>query len=97
MCCHGFPTLAPVAAGCARLDRQHPVEQQHALVGPRGQVSAAGSGQAKIRPKLLEDVLQTARERVDIGGDRERQPDRVARTRIGVLPDDEDPHLVEGL
>ena len=32
-----------------------------------------------------------------VGRHRERQPDRVARRRVGVLPDDEHPHVVERL
>src|SRR5690348_18126140 len=35
---HLLPALAPVRGRLARLDGQHPVEEQHAALGPRGQV-----------------------------------------------------------
>ena len=41
---------------CARCT--HRVQEQHALVGPRGQVPVPDEGAADVVPELLEDVEQ---------------------------------------
>ena len=56
-----------------------------------------GRGSPRSGAELLEDVLQAARDRVHVRGDRERQTYGVTGARVGVLADDEDPHRVEGL
>src|SRR5450631_202534 len=86
-----------MTASCARFDCEHSVEQHHAAVGPSGEVTVPGSTDVEIGLELLEDVLETAWERVHVRRDRECQPDRMAWARIGVLAHDEDPHRVHGL
>jgi hypothetical protein len=86
-----------MTARSARPHGQHPVEQHHAAVGPRGQVAVARWREAEIGPELLEDVLQAARYGAHVRSDRERKPDRMAWAWIGILTHDEHPNRFEGL
>ena len=42
-------------------------------------------------------LTRLPRQPADLGRDREAQADRVARRRIGILPDDQHPHVGERL
>ena len=79
-------------AGWPGSNGEAPVQQHHPGVGPGGEVPAAGQGYAEVVDQLLEDVHQ-ALGRGDPGCDREAEPDRVARSRVGVLADDEHLHV----
>ena len=91
---HRLPALVPVRARLARCDGEDPVEQQHALVGPAGEIAVSRRGDADVRGQLAVDVAQRARQRADLTVDGERQADGVARRRIRVLADDQ--HLDAG-
>ena len=82
-------------AGLAGPDGERPVEQHHALVGPRRQVAVLGGLDAEVGAQLRVDVREAARDRPDVRVDREAQPDRVAGRRVGVLADDQHPHVGE--
>ena len=78
--------------GCTvstRLSRRTPWSAQ----GDRSPVE--GAGQAEVGLQLLVDVHQAARHGLHVGRHRERQAHRVPGRRVGVLPDDEHPHVVE--
>lgn len=92
-----LPALASVAAGGAGSDGQDAVEEQNAPLGPRREVSGGGRCEAEVAVQLSVDIDQGARQRSDVGGDREGQSDRVSRRRIRVLADDEYPHVVQWL
>ena len=47
-----LPAAAAVRRGLAGPHRQHPVEQHHALVGPRGQVAVRGRLDADVGAQL---------------------------------------------
>ena len=93
----GLPALAAVAGRGAGADGEHPVQQQHPLVGPRRQVAVGRRRQAQVGAQLLVDVLQAARHGSHVGGDREGQADRVPGGGVGVLAHDEHPHRVQRL
>ena len=82
-----------MAGARARAHGEHPVEQHDALLEPRRQVTVRRRRQAEVGAELLVDVLQRARDRTHVGRDAEREPHRVARRRVRVLPDDEHPHV----
>lgn len=92
-----LPALPAVRARLAGTDGENAVEEKDAVVGPGGQVAVGRPRVAEVFGVLLEDVPQAARDRPDIRGDREAEADRVPRPGVGVLPDDEDPHVVERL
>ena len=89
-----FPALALVRAGAAFLDRQHGVEQQHALPRPRQQAAVVGAGDAQVALDLLEDVVQRWRHR-HAGQHRETQAVRLSRAVVRILAQDHHLHLVE--
>lgn len=91
--CHLFPSMAAMAARRSRSDGEHPVEQQDTLRRPWRQIAASRDLHSHIVAKLHEDVRKAARERSDIRGDGEGESDRVARSGIGILTDDEHAHL----
>src|ERR1017187_10154679 len=92
-----FPALPPVRARLAWLDSQHPVEQQHATLGPRRQISAGRRRMTEVSGVFAEDVDQAAWQRADRRRHREAQADWMPRRRVRVLADDQHPDLVEGL
>ena len=52
----GLPALAAVRARLPRRHGEHPVEQQHALLGPRREVAGGGRRVAEVGGVLAEDV-----------------------------------------
>ena len=93
---HALPAASSMRARLARLHREDPVEQEHALVCPGGQVAVVWGCDAEIGFELAIDVGETARERTHGGCDREREPDRVSGRRVRVLADDEHPDVAKG-
>ena len=86
------------AAGLAGRGRQRPVEQQHALPRPGRQVAVGRAGAARGRVCSSRKMFSRLPGRsADVRGHREAQPDRHARGRVGVLTDDQDAYVVEGL
>ena len=76
-----------MAVGLAARDSQHRVQEQDALPGPGGEVTASGLV-AQVRPKLLQDVSQ----RRWVRGPRayaERQPHGLSRLVVRILPQDD--------
>ena len=76
---------------------EHPVEQQHAALAPRGQIAVGRGRVAEVGGVLPEDVEQAGRQPAYLGRDREAQPDRITGRGVGILADDQHPHLVERL
>ena len=85
----GLPALAPVRAGRTRPDGEDPVEQQHALLGPRRQVAVARRLDALVVAQLAVDVVQAARQGPHRPLDGEGQADRVPRRRVRILAHDQ--------
>ena len=83
-----------MGTGLSGPNRQHSVEQAYSLTRPRPQIAASWHGNAKVGGELLEDIAQRGRER-NPRRDRETQPNSVAGSGVGVLPDNEDLHLVK--
>src|SRR5690606_18471084 len=92
-----LPALAAVGGRSARGGGEGAVEQQHTLLRPRGEIAGGGLRQAEVLVQFPEDVDQAARQRPHVRRDREGQPDGVPRGGVGVLSDDQDAYLVEGL
>ncbi len=92
---HLLPSPAAVGGGRSGAHRQDAVEQQHALIAPRGEVSVRCGREAEVGLPLLVDVRQAPRQGPHIAVHGERQPDRVAGGRIGVLARDEHTHVGE--
>ena len=82
-----FPAVSCVGGRFVCPNRQHGVEQQHALFGPAVEVAARGNRRAGVVGDLLEDVLQRGRERHAV---RHGETESVGLpfAVIGVLPDD---------
>ena len=53
--------LTAMRARAAGADREHAVEQQHALVGPGGQVAVLRGLDTEVVAQLAVDVLEAAR------------------------------------
>ena len=62
----------------------HRVEQQHALIGPRGQVPVGERRAADVVPELVKDVEQ-AGGAPSAGWDPEAQAAGLIRIKIGVI------------
>ena len=92
---HLLPSPAPVGGGRSGAHGQDAVEQQHALIAPRGEVSVRGGREAEVGLPLLVDVRQAPGQRPHVAVHGERQPDRVPGGRIGVLARDEHTHVRE--
>ena len=54
-----------------------------------------GLRDAQVLLELAVDVAEAARQRADVRGDGERQPDRMPRRRVGVLADDQHAYGVQ--
>ena len=80
------PAQILVAVGLPAPDGQGGVEQQNALLRPRGQTAARGRFQSHVGLQLPEDVFQAGR-RLDARPHREAQSVRLSRPVVGVLPE----------
>ena len=89
-----LPPALAVRRGLAHFDRQHAVEQEHALLRPMFEKAVALRPDAEVALQLLVDVDE-ARRRADPRLDREAQTMRLPLAVIGVLPEDHHAHLVE--
>ena len=74
-------------------DRQHGVQQKHALGGPGAQVSGL-RGLAEVVVHFFVDIVEAPGQGADVGFHGERQPMRVAWRRVWVLPEDHHAHRV---
>lgn len=83
----GFPAVSCVGGRFVRPDRQHGIEQQHALFGPAVEVAARGNRRAGVVGYLLEDVLQRGWERHAVRHG-ETESVGLSFAVIGVLSDD---------
>src|SRR5690625_125060 len=57
---YGLPSFRAVRTRLAVLDGEASVEQQHALVRPRGEIAARRRGQTEVLGVLPKDVLQAS-------------------------------------
>ena len=90
-----LPPVVLVRAGGMGAHRERGVEQQHPLVCPTAEVSTGGGdGKTEVVVYLLDDIDQRWRHTHTVG-DREAQSLRLPRLVVGVLPKDDDFHLVE--
>ncbi len=89
-----LPPALAVRCGLPHLDRKHAVEEEHALACPMFEEAVAAGEDTEVALHLLENVDE-ARRRPDPRHDREAQAMRLAFAMIGVLPEDDDAHLVE--
>ena len=83
-----FPSFALVRACLMGTHGKGGVQQQYALVGPTGEVTACGDGGTQVGLYLLEDVLQGRREG-DTVVHREAKSVCLSGTMIGILPDND--------
>ena len=70
------------------------VEQKHALPGPAREIAIGGNRFAQVVVDLLEDIDERRRHLNAIGY-RKTKPHRLSLLMVGILPDDDHPHLVE--
>src|SRR5664280_1623866 len=91
----GLPALTTVRTGGARLDGEHPVEQQYALGEPRAQVAVGWRRDAEVVAQLLVHVAQRGRQRRHVRAHRERQSHGVTWRGVRVLADHEHPYLLQ--
>ena len=83
----GLPALAAVRVRHPGLHRQHPVEQQHALIGPAAEVAVLCRRVAEVVRQLGVDVAQARRQRPVLARHREAEAHRLAGRGIGILSD----------
>jgi hypothetical protein len=89
-----LPALACMGTGAAFLDREHGVQQQHALPRPRQQAAVVRTRDADVALQFLEDVVQRRRHgNARLHG--EAQPVRLSRTVVGILAEHHDLDVVE--
>ncbi len=93
--CELLPALVSMRSGLAGGDGQHRVQEQHALLGPAGEIAAHRRCQPKVGLKLTEDVLKRRR-RLDARRNREAEPHRLTGTVVGILAEDDDANVIEG-
>jgi hypothetical protein len=72
-----------------RADRQHRVEQQHALSGPGRQVAVRRRRLAEIVLQFSEDVDERRRQRLHVRSDRKAEAVRLAFARIRILAENQ--------
>ncbi len=89
-----FPALAGMGIGIALFDREHGIEQQHALTRPVFEKAVIGRRDAQIRVQFLVDILQRRRD-AHAWAHRKRQAVGLIVAVIGVLAQDHHAHLVE--
>ena len=53
----GLPALSLMRCGLIGSDRQHGVEEQHALFGPRDQTAGLRFGECQVGREFFEDVV----------------------------------------
>ena len=81
-----LPTKIGMGMGLARLDRQDRIKQQHALLGPRDQVTMVGDAKSRnILDQLLVDIDQRRRG-LDARTDRKAEAMGLIRPVIGICP-----------
>ena len=90
-----FPTAPLVRTRLMGPHGQRGVEQEHTLLGPAPQTAALWCWATEVGTDFLEDILQRRRMRHAVGHG-EAQPFGLARLMIGVLPDDDHAHALEG-
>ena len=90
-----LPSVSAVAKGLMLADGETRVEQEDALSGPSHEVARSRDGRARLGLHLLEDVLKRRREG-DAVVHAETKSVGLPGTMIGVLPEYDDAHLVEG-
>ncbi|MPN07845.1 hypothetical protein SDC9_155117 [bioreactor metagenome] len=88
-----LPALAAMRGRMSGLHGQAPVEQQHTLVEPAGQIAMVDRGDAQIGLQLLVDVDQRLRQRPHGAVHRETEPDRMPGRGVWVLADDQHPDI----
>ncbi len=88
-----LPALALVGVGLACAHRQHRVEEEHPLLGPRHQIPVVRDRQAELLLHLLVDVAQGGR-RLHARPHGEAQAVPLPLAVVGVLAEDQDLHLV---
>jgi hypothetical protein len=89
-----LPPFVFMRCGKPAFDGQYAVEQQHALLCPMFKEAVAWPGDAKIAFKLLKNIEEAWR-RTDAGTHAETQAVCLTGAVIGVLPKDDDAHLVQ--
>ena len=95
---HGLPAQPAVRARTPRAHRQDPVQQQDPGPRPGGEVAVRrGPARRCRRASSLWMLTRLRGSGPHVRLDGEAQPDRVARGRVGVLPDQQHPDAVEGL
>ena len=86
-----LPAEVFVAIGLTCGDRQHSVQQEHALGGPGAEVSGL-RGLAEVVDHFFVDIVQASGQGADTRFDGERQTMRVAGCRVWVLAEDHHAH-----
>ena len=90
-----LPAAALMRTRIVGLHGERGVEEQHALVGPTGEVAVGRQGLAEVGLNLLEDVDQRGRHR-HTRSHREAHAVGLPRLVVGVLTDDDHLDLMEG-
>ena len=91
-----LPAHLSMGTGLSGANRQHAVEKAHPLPRPRGQIPAGGHGNAHIGGEFLKDIAQRCGER-NAGCNRKTEAHRMPGSGVGVLADNEDFHLIQGV
>lgn len=90
-----LPALPLVRGGSMGTNSKSGIEQQHTLIGPAREVAVSGRRGSEVVLYLLEDINKRRRH----GGrrtDREAHAVGLPWLMVGILPDDNDFHLVKG-
>lgn len=89
-----LPPQLRVTVGLMSANGKRCIQQQHALLGPTGEIARCGDRCTKVGLNLLEDILQRGR-KLDTVLNRETQSVCLSWLVIGVLTDNHHFHLVE--
>ena len=89
-----LPTQRRVTVGLMGTNRERSIQQQHALLGPTGDIARCGDRCTKVGLNLLEDILQRGR-KLNTVLNRETQSVGLSWLVIGVLTDNHYLYLVE--
>ena len=90
-----LPTFALMTVRRTGAYGQGPVQKHDPLNDPRCQVAVGGTGKPQVIHHLLIDVPQAGGNGIDVRGDAKTQSHWMTGRGIGVLPHDEDFHLVK--
>jgi hypothetical protein len=91
------PTGIEVGGRCAKRSREVAIEQHDALARPSLKIATVRHISTQVIAQLAHHVLQTSRQRANLGRNRKRKAYGVTRARVWVLPNQQHANRVNAL